>query len=106
MTRVKALYRSWAIPRTGKQVYALRHRAQWLAKISEPNVRRRAELYYALCRKKAMSTTGVSRTRISDGRSAEIITWRIASVTRSVSPFLAFKIGGWTLAQAMPGEED
>jgi hypothetical protein len=27
MTRVKAIYRSWAIPCTGKQVYAPRHRA-------------------------------------------------------------------------------
>jgi transposase len=46
MTRVKALYRSWAIPCTGKQVYASRHRAEWLAKISEPGVRQRAEFYY------------------------------------------------------------
>jgi transposase len=46
MTRVKALYRSWAVPCTGKQVYAPRHRAEWLAKISEPGVRRRAEFYY------------------------------------------------------------
>ena len=46
MTRVKALYRSWAIPCTGKQVYAPRHRAEWLAKITEPGVRRRAEFYY------------------------------------------------------------
>jgi transposase len=43
MTRVKAIYRSWAIPCTGKQVYAPRHRAAWLGKISEPGVRRRAE---------------------------------------------------------------
>jgi hypothetical protein len=28
MTRVKAIYRSWAIPCTGKQVYAPRHRAE------------------------------------------------------------------------------
>ena len=34
MTRVKAIYRSWAIPCTGKQVYAPRHRAEWLAKIT------------------------------------------------------------------------
>jgi transposase len=27
-------------------VYASRHRAQWLAKISEAGVRRRAERYY------------------------------------------------------------
>jgi transposase len=46
MTRVKAIYRSWAIPCTGKQVYALRQRAEWLGKISEPGVRRRAEFYY------------------------------------------------------------
>ncbi len=46
MTRVKALYRSWAIPCSGKQVYALRHRAAWLGKIGEAGVRRRAEFYY------------------------------------------------------------
>ena len=48
MTRVKAIYRSWAIPCTGKQVYARRHRAEWIAKIREPGVRRRAEFYYQL----------------------------------------------------------
>ena len=46
MTRVKALYRSWAIPCTGKQVYAPHHRAEWLAKINEPGVHRRAEFNY------------------------------------------------------------
>ena len=46
MTRLKAVYRSWAIPCAGKQVYAPRHRAQWLGKIQESGVRRRAEFYY------------------------------------------------------------
>jgi len=46
MTRVKAIYRSWAIPCSGKQVYGSRHRAEWLGKINEPGVRRRAEFYY------------------------------------------------------------
>jgi transposase len=46
MSRVKAMYRSWAIPCSGKQVYGSRYRAEWLAKIHEPGVRRRAELYY------------------------------------------------------------
>jgi transposase len=46
MTRIKALYRSWAIPCAGKQVYAPRYRAQWLGKIAETGVRRRAEFYY------------------------------------------------------------
>src|ERR1700726_3262254 len=46
MTRVKAIYRSWAIPCTGKQVYAPRHRAEWLGKITEPGGRRRGGFYY------------------------------------------------------------
>jgi transposase len=46
MTRVKAIYRSWGIPCAGQQVYALRHRTEWLAKLSEVGVHRRAEFYY------------------------------------------------------------
>ena len=45
-SRGKAIYRSWAIPCTGKQVYAQCHREEWLGKITEPGVRRRAEFYY------------------------------------------------------------
>jgi transposase len=44
--RCCGIYRSWAIPCTGTQVYAPRHRVEWLGKISEPGVRRRAEFYY------------------------------------------------------------
>ena len=43
MNRLKAVYRSWAIPCAGRDVYYRRHRAQWLAKIREAGVRRRAE---------------------------------------------------------------
>src|ERR1700720_2453355 len=46
MSRVKAIYRSWGIPCAGKQVYAPRYRAEWLAKITEAGVRRRAEFFY------------------------------------------------------------
>ena len=46
MNRLKALYRSWGIPCAGNEVYVPRYRAEWLAKISEPGVRRRAEHYY------------------------------------------------------------
>jgi transposase len=46
MNRLKALYRSWAIPCAGQQVYALCYRSEWLSKITEAGVRRRAELYY------------------------------------------------------------
>src|SRR6202158_1247004 len=48
MNRLKALYRSWAIPCAGTQVYAPRYRAAWLTKISEAGVRRRAARYYQL----------------------------------------------------------
>jgi transposase len=46
MNRIKALYRSWAVPCAGTSVYAPRHRAEWLAKIVEPGVRIRAEQLY------------------------------------------------------------
>jgi len=46
MNRLKALYRSWAIPCAGTSVYSPRHRAGWLAKITEVGVRRRAEFCY------------------------------------------------------------
>jgi hypothetical protein len=46
MNRLKALYRSWGIPCAGNEVYAPCHRAEWLGKISEAGVRRRAEHYY------------------------------------------------------------
>src|SRR5664279_5535199 len=46
MNRVKALYRSWAIACAGTSVYAPRHRAEWLDKIKEAGVRRRAEFFY------------------------------------------------------------
>jgi transposase len=46
MNRIKALYRAWAIPCGGTQVYALCHRSVWLSKIPEAGVRRRAEHFY------------------------------------------------------------
>src|ERR1700736_5126222 len=46
MNRIKALYRAWAIPCGGTEVYALCHRSVWLSKITEPGVRRRAEHFY------------------------------------------------------------
>jgi transposase len=46
MNRLKAVYRSWAIPCAGRDVYYNRNRAQWLAKIREEGVRRRAERLY------------------------------------------------------------
>jgi transposase len=46
MNRIKALYRGWGIPCAGTQVYAPRYRQEWLNKIPQAGVRRRAELLY------------------------------------------------------------
>jgi transposase len=46
MNGLKAMYRSWAIPCAGRDVYYTRHRAEWLSKIREAGVRRRAEHLY------------------------------------------------------------
>ena len=46
MNRIKAVYRSWAIPCAGTSVYTRRRRAQWLEKLVEPGVRIRAEHLY------------------------------------------------------------
>jgi transposase len=46
MNRLKGLYRSWAIPCGGQQVYSPRQRAIWLEKLREAGVRRRAERLY------------------------------------------------------------
>src|SRR5204862_6896889 len=46
MNRVKAIYRSWGIPCGGQSVYNPRHRKEWLSKITQTSVRRRAAFYY------------------------------------------------------------
>jgi transposase len=46
MNRIKALYRGWGIACSGTEVYGRRHREQWLKKILQTGVRRRAELFY------------------------------------------------------------
>ena len=46
MNRLKATYRGWGIPCTGTKVYAPHYREEWLNKIKEAGVRRRAELFY------------------------------------------------------------
>jgi transposase len=46
MNRLKALYRSWAMPCSGREVYYRCQRSQWLEKIPEAGTRRRAEQLY------------------------------------------------------------
>ncbi|PYP86285.1 MAG: hypothetical protein DMF61_14365 [Blastocatellia bacterium AA13] len=46
MNRIKALYRSRAVPCAGRDVYHARNRDRWLAKLSEPGVCIRATFLY------------------------------------------------------------
>src|ERR1700732_4523557 len=46
MNRLKAVYRAWCIACGGPQVYAPRYREEWLNKLPQAGVRRRAELLY------------------------------------------------------------
>jgi len=46
MNRLKAVYRGWGIPCAGTRVYAPRYRGEWLGKLPQAGVRRRAELLY------------------------------------------------------------
>jgi hypothetical protein len=68
MSRVKAIYRSWAIPCTGKQVYAARHRAERLGKINELGVRRRAEFYYQQLDVLRVLRLGVRRELLAESK--------------------------------------
>lgn len=46
MSRLKALYRSQAIPTSGKKLYGRRHREAWLARLRGAGLHRRAERLY------------------------------------------------------------
>jgi transposase len=68
MNRLKALYRSWAIPCAGQSVYALRHRSEWLAKITEAGVHRRAQIYYQQLDALRSLREHVRRDLLAEGR--------------------------------------
>jgi len=46
MNRIKGVYRSWGIPCSGRTVYAPQQRKEWLEKLPEVGIRRRAERLY------------------------------------------------------------
>src|SRR5271168_3434789 len=87
MTRVKAIYRSWAIPCAGKQVYAPRHRAEWLAKISEPGVRRRAEFYYQQLDALRTVRQQVRRELLAESKKHQA--WKLLCQIPSIGPIRA-----------------
>jgi len=75
MNRLKALYRSWAIPCAGQQVYALRYRSEWLSKIAEPGVRRRAEPYYQQLDALDILRQEVRRDLLAESRKHSAMKW-------------------------------
>lgn len=46
MSRIKAIYRSQAIPYGGKKLYTRRHRGEWLTQLKQAGLLRRAERLY------------------------------------------------------------
>jgi transposase len=90
MTRVKAIYRSWAIPCTGKQVYGTRHRAEWLGKIQEPGVHRRAELYYQQLDALRSLRQEVRRDLLAESKKHKV--WKRLCEIPSVGPIRAAEL--------------
>jgi len=87
MSRLKAIYRSWGIPCAGQQVYAPRYRAEWLAKISEAGVRRRAELYYQQFDALAALRQSVRRELLAEGQ--KHLNMRLLRQIPSIGPIRA-----------------
>src|ERR1700684_4402044 len=87
MSRVKAIYRSWAIPCTGKQVYAARHRAEWIEKIREPGVRRRAEFYYQQLDALQILRQQVRRELLAEAKKHKA--WKLLCQIPSIGPIRA-----------------
>jgi transposase len=68
MNRLKALYQSWGIACAGTQVYAPRHRSEWLIKITEAGVRCRAEFFYQQLDGLQALRQGVRRDLLAESR--------------------------------------
>jgi transposase len=90
MTRLKAVFRSWAIACAGKQVYAPRHRAQWLGKIREAGVRRRAEIYYEQFDALRSLRQQVRRELLAE--SAKHQAWKLLCQIPSIGPVRAAQL--------------
>src|SRR5271165_1166394 len=86
-TRAKAIYRSWAIPCNGKEVYATCHRAEWLEKINEPGVRRRAEFYYQELDGLRVLRQGVRRELLAESKKQK--SWKRLCQIPAIGPIRA-----------------
>jgi transposase len=90
MSRIKAIYRSWAIPCSGKQVYGSRHRAEWLGKIAEPGVHRRAELYYQQLDALRTLRQEIRRDLLAESKKHKI--WKRLCAIPSIGPIRAAEL--------------
>jgi transposase len=87
MNRLKALYRSWGIPCAGNEVYAPRHRSEWLGKIAEVGVRRRAEHYYQQLDGLRLLRQEVRRDLLAEGRKHKV--WKLLRQIPGIGPIRA-----------------
>ena len=87
MNRLKALYRSWAIPCAGNEVYAPRHRSEWLGKIREAGVRRRAEHSYQQLDASRSLRQEVRRDLLAESRKHKA--WRLLRLIPGIGPIRA-----------------
>ena len=87
MNRLKALYRSWAIPCAGTEVYAPRHRSEWLGKIREAGVRRRAEHYYQQLDALRLLRQEVRRDLLVESKKHK--TWKLLRQIPGIGPIRA-----------------
>ncbi len=87
MNRLKALYRGWGIPCAGHEVYVPRHRSEWLGKISEAGVRRRAEHCYQQLDVLRLLRQQVRRDLLLESRKHP--TWRLLGLIPGIGPIRA-----------------
>lgn len=67
MSRLRAIHRSWGACR-GKQVFAPRHHSEWLGKIAEVGVHRRAAIYYQQFNALRSLCEDVRRDRLAEAK--------------------------------------
>jgi transposase len=87
MNRLKALYRSWGIVCAGTEVYAPRHRPEWLGKISEAGVRRRAEHTYQQLDVLRLLRQEIRRDLLLEGKKHKA--WRLLRLIPGIGPIRA-----------------
>src|SRR5258707_4619883 len=87
MNRLKALYRSWGIACAGTQVYAPRHRSEWLGRINEAGIRRRAEHCYQQLDALRLLHQQVRRDLLLESKKHQA--WRLLGLIPGIGPIRA-----------------